>query len=137
VRRMRKVLLALVAVGATIAVGCGSSPTAVSTADKNAEGVRALVREFVRDWRTGDYAGACHLATPSGRAAFAKATRTTCPRALATARSIVGDEKLARDEKSADSLDVTVSGDSASSPNPASPGEISHYVYRAGHWRID
>jgi hypothetical protein len=126
----------LIVLGAPVAVGCGSSSSSVSSADKNADGVRALVKEFVRDWRTGNYESACQLATQRQQAAFAKATKATCPQALAAARSVVGAEKLAADEKTAASLHVTVSGGTATSPNPSAPGETSHYVYRNGHWRI-
>jgi hypothetical protein len=131
---MRIVAVALVvSCGLTVAACGGSSASAT---DRTADGVRALVKEFAHDWRAGRYADACQLVTPRQQAALGAVTDSSCTRALATARGVIGDAKLARDEKAADSLDVTVSGDTATSPNPESPGESSHYVYRAGHWRI-
>lgn len=140
---------------AVVAIGCGgqsatnatSAPPAATHAapavthagavtDHTADGVRVLLKQFVHDLRAGHYAAACQLMTPQQRAKLATATQTSCSRALAAARKAVGDAQLARDEDAINSLPVSVTGNHATSPNPESSGETSHYVYRAGRWRI-
>jgi hypothetical protein len=119
---------------ATSATPAVDHPAAVT--DHTADGVRVLLKRFVRDVRAKRFGAACGLMTSQARAKLASATHLTCARALDGARRAVGDARLARDEQSIDALPVTVAGDRATSQNPEAQGETSHYVYRGGRWRI-
>jgi hypothetical protein len=97
--------------------------------------VRALVEEFVHAWRTGNYEYACRLETARQQRALAAARNSTCGDALAHARWETGDAALARYEREAASLKVTVVGDTAVSTNSETLGG-AHFSYVGGRWRI-
>ena len=100
--------------------------------------MHVVVKEFVHEFRTGKYAAACDRMTERAQAGLGKAAKGSCARGLAVSRALVGDDRLARDEKAADSLPITISGNTASSPSlEKANSEVSRYVYRGGRWLID
>jgi hypothetical protein len=98
--------------------------------------VRVLLKQFVHDLRARRFGAACQLMTARRRAKLSAATHLSCGRALDGARRIVGDARLARDERAIDASHITVAGDRATSTSPEAPGQTTRYVYRAGRWRI-
>jgi hypothetical protein len=131
--------VALFAVGCTLLLpGCGGGGGA---REQNADGVRALIREFLTDLRDGKSTAACDLMTDNARNSLSTGGPLTasCDGVVALASGDVGKAKFAAWIREVPDVKVVVTGTSATAgPLQGSADQSpAAFVYADGHWKID
>lgn len=133
-----------VALGAAIvlASGCGGDSGDDARADKGVDGVRAVTRSMLTNFKDSKFDEACDLMTEAAQAETGGSTggAKDCAKRLGLARALIPASFFEEAVKAVDDMKVTVEGDTATaealevaSGNNPKP---THYVYRDGVWMI-
>jgi hypothetical protein len=128
----------VVAIGIAAAIalaGCGGADSSQSA--KNADGVRAAVKAFLRDFRDSKFGEACELMTKAQQAATGEGKASACASNLALGRGFLSKATIDGYLKEADSLKVTIHGNRATSGSLGGDNTTSNYVYASGRWLND
>jgi hypothetical protein len=132
---VQKSVLVASAILALTASGCGGGSGGSSA--KNEAGVRATVREFLRDLRDSKFGDACDLMTKAQQAATGDGNATKCASQLALGKAFLGESTIDGYLREVDAMKVTIHGNHATSTSLGGDKTISQYVYAGGRWLSD
>lgn len=132
-----------VALGAAVlaASGCGGSGDDPRS-DKGVDGVRAVTRTMLENFRDSKFDEACKLMTEAAQAETGGSAKgaPNCAKRLKLARALIPGSFFDEAVKAVDDMKVTITGDTArAEPLKVQSGndpKPSFYVYRDGAWRI-
>jgi hypothetical protein len=128
--------ITIVVAAALALAGCGGSSGPATRADSGAAGVRAVMRDFLTDFRDGKYTEACALMTDHAKQLLAKGNGS-CEGLLLLGSSNVDKPTISKWLDAVDGVKVAVSGSRATTPAIGGSKTITRYVYAGGRWMID